>query len=299
MSVSSINQSGYNSALEISRAKAEHFANAGDDKINRLARKSYNKLYKEENKEFDKRVNTTLKTLPLVAVASGLATGKGKKGALLSGLSWGFALIAPSIVGAVNKKAVDNNPKLAKSERKHPLSALAVNVGASLGVFAGLTAVTNKLLSNNKVVDAGKKVFKPVMEGASKLAGKVASSSFVNSGIATVKEVATKTGKAIPNSVKNMAKTVSESSIAKNLASVAKSSGKYIAKNAPALLVFGTMGALVAKGVSEAKKMSAIKSEIKDAQFETAKTLMNTYSSENRALKQENEILSAAVEANF
>ena len=96
-----------------------------------------------------------------------------------------------------------------------------------------------------------------------------------------------------------MVKTVSESSIAKNLASVAKSSGRYIAKNEPALLVFGTMGALVAKGVSEAKKMSAIKSEIKDAQFETAKTLMNTYSSENRALKQENEILSNAVEANF
>ena len=43
----------------------------------------------------------------------------------------------------------------------------------------------------------------------------------------------------------------------------------------------------------------ASQSEIKDAQFETAKTLMNVYSSENNALKQENEILSAAVEANF
>ena len=77
--------------MDIQRAKAEKFVNASDKTIDRLARKNYNKLYSEDDKKFNKRVGTTLKTLPLVAVASGLAMCQGKKGAVLSGLSWGMA----------------------------------------------------------------------------------------------------------------------------------------------------------------------------------------------------------------
>lgn len=271
--------------VDVQRAKAEKFVNASDNTINRLARKNYNKLYREEDKKFDKHVSTTLKTLPFVAVASGLAMGKGKKGALMSGLSWGMALVAPSLVAGANKAFV-KNPKVAKAEKEHPITALTANVVASIGAYMGLTSLADKVLTTPKNIEAGKAMFgkasdalKVVAEKVAPLAEKVKMPEFAKNAISKVK---------VPESVKTAVKTAVESPVAKSVGSFAKDLGKGLVKNAPTLIVLGTMGALIGKGVADARKYSGIKAEIKDAQFNTAKNLVNAYSAENAELKAEN-----------
>lgn len=271
-----------NSNAEVSRAKAEKFVNASDKTIDRLAKRNYNKLYREEDKKFDKQVSTTLKTLPLVAAASALALGRGKKGALMSGLSWGMALAAPSLVAGANKAFV-KNPKVAKAEKKHPVATFAANVAASVGAYIGLTSLAEKAMAHPKVAELGKAVsgkagaaMAAISKKVAPLAEKVKMPEFAKNAISKVK---------VPESLKNAAKTVFESPAAKNAGEFAKTLGKNLVKNAPTLIVFGTIGAILGKGVADSKKYSGIKGEIKDAQFNTAKELVNMYSAENTALK--------------
>lgn len=276
--------------VDIQRAKAEKFVNASDKTINRLARKNYNKIYSEEDKKFDKRVDTTLKTLPFVAVASGLAAGKGKKGALLSGLSWGLALVAPSLVAKTNKIFVEKNPKVAKAERKHPVAALTANVAASVGAFLGLTSLADNALANPKVAKLGNTVAGKAGEALN--AVKTASVGLLKK--TKIPETIVAGMMNIPKPVMDGAEKIAKNPIVNKLGGLAKNLGKGLAKNAPTLLVFGTIGAIIGKGVADARKITGIKSEIKDAQFNTAKNLVNAYSAENAELKAENAKLAQA-----
>ncbi len=271
--------------VDIQRAKAEKFVNASDKTINRLARKTYNRMYGDENKKFDKRVGTTLKTLPLVAVASGLAMKQGARGSLLSGLTWGLALAAPAMVGAVNKAMVKSSRTVEKAERKHPMTALVTNMAASVGAFFGLTALANKALANPKVAEVGGKVVK----GAGEVLGKAKAP--VQSLLKKTKIPGAVAGAMMYAETLSVPKPVAkvlETPVAKSIGSVVKKASKYVAKNAPTLLVFGTLGAVLAKGASEANKMKAVHSGIKEAQFNTAKALVNSYAAENAELKAEN-----------
>ena len=279
--------------MDIQRAKAEKFVNASDKTISRLARKNYNKLYSEEDKKFDKRVGTTLKTLPFVAAAGALAAGKGKKGALLSGLSWGLALVAPSLVGAANKSLVKNNPKLERAERKHPLTALTANVAASVGAFMGLSSIADKVLANPKVAEVGKNLAGKANNVLN--AAKTSTLGLIKK--TKIREAVVAAAMNIPKPIVDGAAKIVKNPVVKNLGGFAKNLGKRLAKNASALLVFGTMGALVAKGVSDNRRYSGIKAEIKDAQFNTAKNLVNAYSAENAELKAENAKLAQAESA--
>lgn len=276
--------------MDVQRAKAEKFVNASDKTISRLARKNYNKLYSEEDKKFDKRVGTTLKTLPFVAVAGALAAGKGKKGALLSGLSWGLALVAPSLVGAANKNLVKNNPKLERAERKHPVAALTANVAASVGAFMGLASIADKVLANPKVAELGKNL----AGKANNVLNAAKTSTFGLIKKTKIREAIVAAAMNIPKPIVDGATKIAKNPVVKNLGGFAKNLGKGLAKNAPTLLVFGTVGALIGKGVSDARRYSGIKAEIKDAQFNTAKNLVNAYSAENAELKAENAKLAQA-----
>ena len=289
MTISAVN----NSNFEVSREKAVKFVNADDKTINRMARLGYNKVYGKENKKFDKRVNTTLNALPAVAVASGLAIGKGIKGSLLSGLSWGLALAAPAMIGAINKAAVNSNPKLAKAEKKHPVATLFTNVAASVGAFFGMTALANKVITNKKVGEMAAKVGEKVSPSINK-----AVETITNKGSEiikktkvdeTIKNITEKVSKKVPESFTKGVKELKSRNIYKQTTAAIKKGGKYIVKNAPSILVFGTLGALVAKGISDANKMNEIKNGIKEAQFQTAKTLVNGLDAENKALKAEKE----------
>mgnify|MGYP004658083429 FL=1 len=298
MSVDSIGaNTSYNN---VATARAERFVNASDKSINRLVKKGFNQAYGEENKKFDKHVNATLKTLPLVAVASGLAMKKGAKGSLMSGLSWGLALVAPTLVAGANKAIVKNSPKMAKEETKHPVAASMANIAASIGAYVGLSALADKALSNPKIVNAGKKVLNPALDAGKKMAeniaSKITSSGFIKEGASKLGTVAEKVGARIPTAVKSFTKAVAQSPITKTVANATKTAGKHLVKNAPAVLVFATLGAIIGKASSDAKKMANMKAEVKQAQFDTAKALVNTYSAENKALKKENEELLARAE---
>lgn len=295
MSVDSIGaNTSYNN---VAMAKAERFVNASDKSINRLVRKGFNQTYGEENKKFDKHVNATLKALPLVAVASGLATKKGVKGSLMSGLGWGIALATPSLVMGANKAITDHSPKIAKAERKHPIATSMANIAAVVGSYVGLTALADKAIANPKVINAGKKVINPVLNAGKKVAERVATKvstpEFVKTGMSKLGTVAGKVANAIPASVKTLAKTAIESPMAKTIANASKTAGKHLVKNAPTVLVFATLGAIIGKAAADNKKAANMKADIKQAQFDTAKALVNTYSAENKALRKENEELLA------
>lgn len=287
MTISAVN----NSNFEVSREKAVKFVNADDKTINRMARLGYNKVYGKENKKFDKRVNTTLNALPAVAVASGLAIGKGMKGSLLSGLSWGLALAAPAMIGAINKAAVNSNPKLAKAEKKHPVATLFTNVAASVGAFFGMTALANKVITNKKVGEMATKIGEKVSPTVNKAIETISSkgSEIIKKTKVdeTIKNITEKVSKKVPESFTKGVKELKSRNIYKQTTAAIKKGGKYIVKNAPSILVFGTLGALVAKGISDANKMNEIKNGIKEAQFQTAKTLVNGLDAENKALKAE------------
>lgn len=284
----------------VATARAERFVNASDKSINRLVKKGFNQAYGEENKKFDKHVNATLKTLPLVAVASGLAMKKGVKGSLMSGLSWGLALAAPVLVAGANKAIVNNSPKMAKEEVKHPVAAAMANIAATIGAYVGLTALADKAIASPKVMNTGKKVLNPVLDAGKKVVEKVASKvstpESVKTGMSKIGTVAGKVANAIPASVKTFAKTVIESPAAKTIANASKTAGKHLVKNAPTVLVFATLGAIIGKAAADTKKVNNMKAELKQAQFDTAKTLVNTYSAENKALRKENEELLARAE---
>lgn len=287
MSISALN----NSNVEVSRAKAEKFVNASDKTVDRLARRNYNKLYREDNKKFDKQVVTTLNTLPFVAVASGLAAGKGKKGALMSGLSWGMALLAPSLVAGANKAFV-KNPKVAKAEKEHPMATLTASIVTSVGAYMGLTSLADKAMVHPKVAELGNKVagkageaMTAISKKVAPLAEKVKMPEFAKNAISKIK---------VPKFAKKGMEYLAKNPVAQEVAGFAKNLGKGIAKNAPTLVVFGTMGAMLANSIASAKKYSGIKAEIKDAQFNTAKNLVNAYSAENAELKAENAKLASA-----
>lgn len=252
-------------------------------------------MYGEENKKFDKRVGTTLKTLPLVAVASGLAMKQGARGSLLSGLTWGLALAAPALVGAANKSLVKNNPKLEKAERKNPGKTMLASMAASVAGFIGLNSIANGVLANPKVADLGGKVANRAGEVLGKAKGPV-QSFLKKTKIADA--IVGATAYASTLSMPKPVAKVLETTAAKTIGSAVKNAGKYVAKNAPILLVFGTLGAVLGKGVSEANKMRAVQSGIKEAQFNTAKALVNSYAAENAELRAENaKVAEAEVEA--
>lgn len=278
------------SQMDVQRAKAEKFVNASDRTINRLASRNYNKLYKEEDKNFNKRVVTTLNTLPAVAVVSGLAAGKGKKGALLSGLGWSFALIAPALVGAANKSLVKNNPKLEKAERKHPLTALAGSVAASVAGYMGLASIADKVLANPKVATVGKNIAGKANNVLN--AAKTAAFGFIKK--TKIREAVVATAMSIPKPIVDGAAKIAKNPVVKNVGSFVKNAGKSVASNAPMILTLATLGAVVGKAFSDASKFTAIKKDIKDAQFNTAKNLVNAYSAENKELKAENAKLAQA-----
>jgi len=295
MSVDSIGaNTSYNN---VAMAKAERFVNASDKSINRLVRKGFNQTYGEENKKFDKHVNATLKALPLVAVASGLATKKGVKGSLMSGLGWGIALATPSLVMGANKVITDHSPKIAKAEKKHPIATSMANIAAVVGSYVGLTTLADKAIANPKVINAGKKVINPVLNAGKKVAEgvatKISTPEFVKTGMSKLGTVAGKVANAIPASVKTLTKTAIESPMAKTIANASKTAGKHLVKNAPTVLVFATLGAIIGKAAADNKKAANMKADIKQAQFDTAKALVNTYSAENKALRKENEELLA------
>ena len=156
-----------------------------------------------------------------------------------------------------------------------------------------MTALADKVITNKKVGEMAAKVGEKVSPTVNKAIETISSkgSEIIKKTKVdeTIKNITEKVSKKVPESFTKGVKELKSRNIYKQTTAAIKKGGKYIVKNAPSILVFGTLGALVAKGISDANKMNEIKNGIKEAQFQTAKTLVNGLDAENKALKAEKE----------
>ncbi len=277
-----------------SRTQARNFVEADS---NRLAKKAY-RNYKRENREanirYDKHLTNMAKSLPVVAAASALILGKGVKPALKEGASWGAALVAPVLVMAANNVAIGSSKKLKKAEKRHEGLAIAGFMGASYAGFKGLDKGLNKLAKSekvNKIVDA-------VIDGVKGTYNKVKPEIKVPESVSKpVSDFIASAKSKAPDFVKRAYNTVKNSETTASVIKSSKSIGKSVVGAAPVIVTGVMIGSMIGKAIQEASKYNQIKNETKNAQFETAKELINVYDVENKDLKAENEVLKSQLAA--
>mgnify|MGYP007101842281 CR=1 FL=1 len=249
--------------------RAKDFVNANPNRVAHKAFRHYQADNQENEKKFNKRINLAINSLPVVAAASTLALGKGAKSAAKSGAMWGVALAAPALISGINTLATKSSRSVKKAEKKHQCITLIGLIGASIATMeAGFRGV-EKLAQNTTVrnaadtlVDGAKNTFKNLR---SKVSGV---NKFAEKGASVMKSVAEHT----PKFMKGNA-------------------AKKVVGMAPVIIGFTALGAIVAHGLGEARKMSAIRADVKANQLNTAKELINVYDEENQNLKAENDIL--------
>ena len=260
-------------AQDRATAKAIRFVNADDNTVYRLARRNYNIEHGAEDRKSAKKLNVLFKSIPALAVASGLLSGRGVKTSLKHGASWGLALAVPAVVYGADSIASS------KSDKKNHA---AMNFGLSILGFFAANDLLNKAAKSEKV----NKVFDNVI---AKSAEKIQT---VKKNIKVPENALNKFGALkeavkgkVPEAAKNIVNSAKNSKILNNVASKALSIGKGIVRNAPDVALAVGIVAICAKAVSVSNKISKNKAEIKEAQFNTAKELANRFGEENLALK--------------
>lgn len=264
------------------KTRMNKFINKDDADIAKMAVKNYNKKHLAEDKKFAKNVSTTINSVPLLAVASGLALKKGLKPSVMDGVSWGMALLAPAVVSTVNNKLVNKSQKIKKAEEKHPTTAYLTGLAASVGTFFGLDALAKRAMTSPKL-GANPKVksfAKNIESGVKDIYNNVAKNIKMPKA---VKNLADKVK--VPEFAKKGIETVKNSNITKGLVNAGKNVGKFALRNAPMLAVLGVFTALVGKTVQQSKEFSKEKTQIKEAQLNSARVLVDAYARENESLK--------------
>ena len=289
--ISNVNQQYNRFETDKQRASAKRFINADDAKLNKMAHNTYNFNERANDKKFSRNVSIAVNSLPLIAVASGLASKKGAAAVIKDGAYWGIALLAPKAINAVNNKLVNVSSKVKNAERKNAGTSYMAQVAASIGAYFGATALFNKVIEKPKVKEFGKNMIGKVSEFASnaKQTIKNMKSPINLSPEAGAKLAELKAKVKVPEFAKPAIENLKNSETLKTALTTSKNIAKKAIKNAPILTVLGIGAALVAKSVSSANKFGEIKSNIKNAQLETAKGLVNAYSQENEELKAEKE----------
>lgn len=74
--ISNVNQQYNRFETDKQRASAKRFINADDAKLNKMAHNTYNFNERANDKKFSRNVSIAVNSLPLIAVASGLASKK-------------------------------------------------------------------------------------------------------------------------------------------------------------------------------------------------------------------------------
>ena len=115
--ISNVNQQYNRFETDKQKASAKRFINADDAKLNKMAHNTYKFNEGANDKKFSRNVSIAVNSLPLIAVASGLASKKGAAAAIKDGAYWGIALLAPKAINAVNNKLVNVSSKVKNAER--------------------------------------------------------------------------------------------------------------------------------------------------------------------------------------
>lgn len=288
MTVSVVNTNGIpyeQHGTDKQKAKAEKFINMTNAETTRMAVKNYNKRYREDDKKFAGKLKTAVKSVPLIAVASSLALKQGGKAALRNGASWGLALAIPVLIGKANDAAIKASPKLNEFEQKHGALTIVTGLAASIGAFFGAEALMDKAISSPKMLahPKVKQFTNNLKEGADNFIGSIKKHVKVPKKLKNLGEKFK-----MPEKLSAGFEKLKNAKTTKSILSSAKNIGKKVIEKAPALTMFAILGSVLYKVGQESTRIAGIKSNIRNAQMEKAKDLINAYSAENESLKQAN-----------
>lgn len=261
------------------RAYAREFARANKNDVANMAVLQYSVENQNKEKKFTKRINTAFNTLPVLAVASGLAAKRGMGASLASGATWGLALLAPDVIVGLNKKLTSVSPRIKEAEKKHPVMTFLGGVATSIGAFMGAVSLLDKTIAHPKVKGALSSAGEMLKDAgkAVKDSGFVAKTG-AKLGELKAKVVGSKLVQPVINKFKN-------TEVLKNVAQGAKSLGKKALTVLPELAILGIGAALIGKSISTVHKINDNKKQIEEAQLQVANQVIDSYSAENEELK--------------
>lgn len=298
------------------KARATKFVKSNDAELTHLANRITNR--KDSNRKFNNNVARTITALPLIAGAAAMIATKGKVSTkTIAGakkaLTIGAAMVGIGTIFNANRAIANKSPKVANTERKHPLLTLVGLSAIASGALTGASAILGKV--SPKVTESITKIAR--RNGISRLVNK----AFIkmNKAPEAIKTMASNVASKIslPNNVKeNISKIagkvkmpqilkdgygkIANAENTKKTIEMAKGFGKTIGKFAvknPITATLFTLGALaVAHGVKQGIEANKTKNQLKDAQLKTANGLINAYAAENDSLKTANAKAADALE---
>ena len=298
------------------KARAAKFVKSNDAELTHLANRITNR--KDSNRKFNNNVARTITALPLIAGAAAMIATKGKVSTkTIAGakkaLTIGAAMVGIGTIFGINRAITNKSPKVANTERKHPLLTLVGLSAIASGALTGASAILGKV--SPKVTESITKIAK--RNGISRLVNK----AFIkmNKAPEAIKTMASNVASKIslPNNVKeNISKIagkvkmpqilkdgygkIANAENTKKAIEMAKGFGKAIGKFAvknPITATLFTLSALaVAHGVKQGLEANKTKNQLKDAQLRTANGLINAYAAENDSLKTANAKAADALE---
>lgn len=260
--------------IDRQRARAEAFVNKSDRDVSKIAARMNSIKHSADNKKFNNRIDNTIKALPLIAVASGLATGRGTKAALKSGAQWGLAIAMPSIVAGANKKLV------ASEDGKKKGMSFGTQLVASLAGFFGANALLNKAAESKKVNKVADTIIKGVNDTYKKVVKEVKLPKSFSDGAKKLTEKVK-----LPDFAKNALDSLKKSDTLKEVADMGLKVGKKAIKYAPDIALGSAIALTLGAAVKQGMQISSTKKHLKEDQLNTAKGLIESYKEENKDLK--------------
>lgn len=298
------------------KARATKFVKSNDAELTHLANRITNR--KDSNRKFNNNVARTITALPLIAGAAAMIATKGKVSTkTIAGakkaLTIGAAMVGIGTIFGANRAIANKSPKVANTERKHPLLTLVGLSAIASGALTGASAILGKVspkvkesvtrVAKRNGLDKPLKTIAKAMDGAPEAIKTMASN--VASKISLPKNVKENISKIagkvkMPQFLKEGYGKIANAENTKKAMEMAKGFGKTIGKAALKNPVTATILAVVAisaaHSVKQGMEVKHTKERLKNEQLRTANGLINAYAAENDSLKTANAKAADALE---
>lgn len=266
-------------ATDRQKERAREFVNRSDRDVTSMAVRSYNITHHNQNKKITDRVGLAIKSLPVVALASGLMLKKGIKPSLKQSALWGVAIAMPAIVTKTAKalSQPDENGK------KRCNMSMGSHILCTLAGYIGASAILEKLSKSQKVNSIADTMIDGAKNTYNNLRSEINMPKGLSEKISNIKDSVKSN-----NYYKEASKFIKESNVCQAAYSTTKKVGKKVIEHAPGLVAIGALLGILAPAVKQGIEISSTKSKIKNAQLNTARDLIDAYAEENEALKSQN-----------
>lgn len=290
------------------KARAAKFAKADNRELTELANKINHRQYKEN--KTSKNLAKTVAALPLITAAAAAITTKGKVSTKTLAAAKSAVMVggAMALIGGVfnaNQKIVSKNPKVANTEKKHPILSLAGLSAVAAGVVTGAEALVKTISPKaaEKLTKVAKKVkldkvaekMDKAPEAVRKMASNIAEKISLPKGVKEkLSSIASKVK--MPQILKDGYSKVANAEMTGKVVKAAKNAGKWALKNpiGATIVAIGTVA--FASSIKRAVETSQTKAKLKEAQLKTANNLIDAYAAENDSLKTANSKAAQALE---